>query len=53
MRTFEYKIVTEQPNRQLFTLQSHFNELGRDGWELCGIVGLSFIFKRERSVLVQ
>ena len=51
MIEWEYKVVTEPPNLSPLTLQGHLAALGIEGWELVFILGLMFIFKRERRVI--
>ena len=51
MMEWEYKVVTEPPNLSPLTLQGHLTTLGAEGWELATVLGLMFIFKRERRMI--
>jgi hypothetical protein len=42
---FEYKIVPLIYS-SLDELEIYLNAMGRKGWELCGITGRDFVFKR-------
>jgi len=45
MKRYEYKEIPSKNIGEIVDLKS----LGQDGWELCGIASLSWIFKREIS----
>lgn len=49
MKIFEYKVTSTRKGGTTFMqLEIDLNELGLEGWELCGIEYGAFIFKREK-----
>ena len=50
---WEYRVVTKKPAGEAVLIEGELNALGKDGWELVGIVSLSeavhFYLKRVRS----
>lgn len=52
MTIWEYKVISEPTNLGIGTLQGHLEQLGADGWELAGILGLVFIFKRPKNMVM-
>jgi hypothetical protein len=47
-KTFEYMVVSEDFNSAGTPfLTNQLNDVGKNGWELCGIRGQYLFFKRE------
>ncbi len=53
MKQWEYLCLTEPATGSMATLQRHMSEAGDDGWELVLMVGLTFVFKREKRMVTQ
>ncbi len=53
MTIWEYLMITEPANLGMSTVQSHLSKAGSEGWELCAVLGLTFIFKREIRMIQQ
>lgn len=53
MKQWEYLVIMEPQNLGMVTLQRHLTEAGEERWELAGILGLTFIFKREKLLVTQ
>jgi len=57
VRGFEYRVIylpdiaqaNQKPTNQVAAIESKFNELGRDGWELCANMTTAVVFKREKK----
>jgi hypothetical protein len=51
--SWEYKELIRDPNTDGLPTEAELNELGREHWELAGVIreedGVHFYFKRERT----
>jgi hypothetical protein len=53
MKKWEYKLVRpDESFKKAPKLEQFLNKQGADGWELCAILTMTAIFKRERSKIM-
>lgn len=50
---FEYRIISFPSNTGIMAIQNALDQIGPEGWELAGILGLIFIFKRQKQMVTQ
>ncbi len=49
MKTYEYQLITQPKGLTAQQVENLLNDMGNDGWELCGTDYGCFMMKKERE----